>query len=82
MPLYYHQVSKLMIFSIVVMIIGLTIATPLSLLLTIPAYILADRVSISISIHSKIIMLHINIIALLFIIPTRQTCCDNKKEVH
>ena len=36
-----------MIFSFIVMIVGFTFATPFSLLLTIPAYGLADRVSIS-----------------------------------
>ena len=40
-----EQVSKLMIFSLVVMIAGFIMATPLSLILTIPAYILADKVS-------------------------------------
>ena len=40
-----EQVSKLMIFSLVVMIAGFITATPLSLILTIPAYILADKVS-------------------------------------
>ena len=40
-----EQVSKLMIFSLVVMIAGFIMATPLSLMLTIPAYILADKVS-------------------------------------
>ena len=39
------QVSKLMIFALVVMISGFIMATPLSLVLTIPAYILADKVS-------------------------------------
>ena len=39
------QVSKLMIFSLVVMISGFIIATPFSLLFTLPAYILADKVS-------------------------------------
>ena len=37
--------SKLMTFSLVVMIAGFIMATPLSLVLTIPAYILADKVS-------------------------------------
>ena len=40
-----EQVSKLMIFSLVAMIAGFIMATPLSLVLTIPAYILADKVS-------------------------------------
>lgn len=40
-----EQVSKLMTFSLVVMIAGFIMATPLSLVLTIPAYILADKVS-------------------------------------
>jgi ABC-type Fe3+ transport system permease subunit len=40
-----QQVSKLMIFSLVVMIAGFIMATPLSLILTIPAYVLADKVS-------------------------------------
>ena len=39
------QMSKLMILSFIVMITGFTFATPFSLLLTIPAYTLADRVS-------------------------------------
>ena len=39
--------SKLMIFTFIVMITGFTFATPFSLLLTIPAYVLADRVSIN-----------------------------------
>ena len=37
--------SKLMIFSFIVMITGFTFATPFSLLLTIPAYMLANQVS-------------------------------------
>lgn len=37
--------SKLEILSFIVMIMGFTFATPLSLLLTIPAYAFADRVS-------------------------------------
>lgn len=64
--LYHHQVSKLLVFSILVMIIGFATATPLSLLLTIPAYILADRVSrlhciyitnSNISIHNSVTIL-------------------------
>ena len=39
-----YQVSKLMIFSLVAMIVGFIMATPLSLTLTIPAYVLADKV--------------------------------------
>ena len=39
--------SRLMIFSFIVMIVGFTFATPISLLLTIPAYALADQVSTS-----------------------------------
>ena len=37
--------SKLAIFSFIVMVFGFTLATPFSLLLTIPAYILADQAS-------------------------------------
>ena len=37
--------SNLMIFSFIVMVFGFTLATPLSLLLTIPAYVLADKVT-------------------------------------
>lgn len=40
-----RQMSTLMIFSFIVMITGFTCATPISLILTIPAYALADRVS-------------------------------------
>lgn len=39
--------SRLMVFSFIVMIVGFTFATPFSLLLTIPAYVLADQVSTS-----------------------------------
>ena len=39
--------SRLMLFSFIVMIVGFTFATPFSLLLTIPAYVLADQVSTS-----------------------------------
>ena len=41
----HSTVSKLMLFSLIVMITGFMLATPFSLLLTIPAYVLADRVS-------------------------------------
>ena len=47
-----EQVSKLMIFSLVAMIAGFIMATPLSLVLTIPAYILADKVSYGIASYS------------------------------
>ena len=46
------QVSKLMIFSLVVMISGFIIATPFSLALTLPAYILADKVSYNYIVHA------------------------------